>query len=186
MQFSLNGQNGSCVPTGFETSDPQNSGSGLTHTSLPPVFKYYTAQTQKPITAGHSFSGCVSKSQRHTHTATDMHKDTNTLTPSETRPLLFQMEEHTQTRKLEGVHITCTIKPESLKVQTPSVENELEQFLPLPEAVSVSVWNLRKRLQVQKEQVVWTMHSDRQPIEPGGWRRKKRMAGQMQATRKTQ
>lgn len=128
----------------------------------------------------------ISKSQRHTHTATDMHKDTNTRTTSETRPLLFKMEEHTQSRKLEGVHITCTVKPESLKVQTPSVENELEQFLQLPEAVSVSVWNLKKRLQTRREQVVWTMHSDRQPIEPGGWRRKKRTAGQTQVTRKTQ
>lgn len=95
------------------------------------------------------------------------------------------MEEHAQTRKLEGVHITCTIKPESLKVQTPSVENELEQFLQLPEAVSVSVWNPRKRLQAWKEQVVRTMHSDRQLIEPGGWRRKKRTAGQTQVIRKT-
>ena len=78
MEFSLNGQNGSCVPTGFETSHPQSSGYHTTSSS--PVFKYYIAQTQKLITAGHSFSGCVSKSQRHTHTATDMHKDTNTLT----------------------------------------------------------------------------------------------------------
>ena len=125
--------------------------------------------------------------QNHKGTPTQL----QTCTKTQTYSLLqrpgrcYSKWKSTQTRKLEGVHITCTIKPESLKVQTPSVENELEQFLQLPEAVSVSVWNLRKRLQVRKEQVVWTMHSDRQPIEPGGWRRKKRTAGQTQATRKT-
>ena len=79
MEFSLNAQNGSCVLIGFETSDPQNSGSGLTHTSLPPVFKYYTAQTQKPITTGHSFSRYfkITKAHPHSYRHAQRHKHTH-------------------------------------------------------------------------------------------------------------